>query len=62
MLDLRTPGIKIAQKPYKIGSLGPKALKYESLDGKREWHEDAKDDNGSLREGKFRVAGRIDQP
>ena len=26
--------IKIAQKPYIIGSLGPKALKYESLDGK----------------------------
>ena len=23
--------IKIAQKPYLIGSLGPKALKYESL-------------------------------
>ena len=26
--------IKIAQKPYIIGSLGPKALKYESLDAK----------------------------
>ena len=26
--------IKIAQKPYKIGSLGPKALKYESFEGK----------------------------
>ena len=26
--------INIAQKPYIIGSLGPKALKYESFDGK----------------------------
>ena len=26
--------IKIAQKPYMIGSLGPKALKHESLEGK----------------------------
>ena len=26
--------IKIAQKPYIIGSLGPKALKYESFEGK----------------------------
>ena len=26
--------IKIAQKPYIIGSLGPKALKYESFDAK----------------------------
>ena len=25
--------INIAQKPYIIGSLGPKALKYESLEG-----------------------------
>ena len=29
-----TPSIKIAQKPQKIGSLGPKALKYESFEGK----------------------------
>ena len=29
-----TLSIKIAQKPYIIGSLGPKALKYESLDAK----------------------------
>ena len=29
-----TLSIKIAQKPYIIGSLGPKALKYESLEGK----------------------------
>ena len=26
--------IKIAQKPYVIGSLGPKALEYESFEGK----------------------------
>ena len=26
--------MKIAQKPYIIGSLGPKALKYESFDAK----------------------------
>ena len=26
--------IKIAQKPYIIGSWGPKALKYESFDAK----------------------------
>ena len=26
--------IEIAQKPYTIGSLGPKALKYESFEGK----------------------------
>ena len=26
--------IKIAPKPYMIGSLGPKALKYESFEGK----------------------------
>ena len=26
--------IRIAQKPYIIGSLGPKALKYESFDAK----------------------------
>ena len=26
--------IKIAQKPFFIGSLGPKALKYESFDAK----------------------------
>ena len=26
--------IKIAQKPYITGSLGPKALKYESFDAK----------------------------
>ena len=29
-----TLSIKIAQKPYIIGSLGPKALRYESLDAK----------------------------
>ena len=29
----QTLSIKIAQKPYIIGSLGPKALKYESLEG-----------------------------
>ena len=29
-----TLSIKIAQKPYRIGSLGPKALKYESFEGK----------------------------
>ena len=29
-----TLSIKIAQKPYIIGSLGPKALKYESFEGK----------------------------
>ena len=29
-----TLGIKIAQKPYIIGSLGPKALKYKSFEGK----------------------------
>ena len=29
-----TLSIKIAQKPYIIGSLGPKVLKYESLDAK----------------------------
>ena len=29
-----TLSIKIAQKPYIIGSLGPKALKYESFDAK----------------------------
>ena len=28
-----TLSIKIAQKPSIIGSLGPKALKYESLEG-----------------------------
>ena len=28
-----TLSIKIAQKPYIIGSLGPKALKYESFEG-----------------------------
>ena len=27
-------GIQIAQKPSIIGSLGPKALKYESFEGK----------------------------
>ena len=26
--------IKITQQPYIIGSLGPKALKYESFEGK----------------------------
>ena len=26
--------IKIAQRPYTVGSLGPKALKYESFDAK----------------------------
>ena len=41
MLSLRamsthplTLSIKIAQKPYIIGSLGPKALKYESFDAR----------------------------
>ena len=29
-----TLSIKIAQKPYIIGSLGPKALNYESFEGK----------------------------
>ena len=29
-----TLSIKIAQKPYIMGSLGPKALKYESFEGK----------------------------
>ena len=29
-----TSGIKIAQKPYTIVSLGPKALKYEFFEGK----------------------------
>ena len=29
-----TCSIKTAQKPYMIGSLGPKALKYESFDAK----------------------------
>ena len=29
-----TLSIKIAQRPYIIGSLGPKALKYESFEGK----------------------------
>ena len=29
-----TFSINIAQKPYIIGSLGPKALKYESFEGK----------------------------
>ena len=29
-----TLSIKIAQRPHIIGSLGPKALKYESLEGK----------------------------
>ena len=27
-----TLGIKIAQKPYIVGSLGPTALKYESFE------------------------------
>ena len=31
-----TLSIKIAQKPSIIGSLGPKALKYESFDAKGE--------------------------
>ena len=29
-----TLSIKIAQKPYIIGPLGPKALNYESFDAK----------------------------
>ena len=29
-----TFGINIAQNPYTIGSLGPKALKYKSFEGK----------------------------
>ena len=28
------PNIKMAQKPYIIGSLGPKVLKHESFEGK----------------------------
>ena len=31
-MDPKTLGIKIAQKPYTVWSLGPKALIYESLD------------------------------
>ena len=30
----RPLSIKIAQEPYITGSLGPKALKYESFEGK----------------------------
>ena len=30
--SLKTLGIKTAQQPYIVGSLGPKALIYESLD------------------------------
>ena len=33
-LTLSPISIKIAQKPYKIGSSGPKALAYESFEGK----------------------------
>ena len=33
-LKTLTLSITIAQKPYIIGSLGPKALKYESFDAK----------------------------
>ena len=33
-LPSHTLSIKIAQKPYIIGFLGPKALKYESFEGK----------------------------
>ena len=33
-METHTLSIKIAQKPYTIGSLGPKALKYESFDAK----------------------------
>ena len=29
-----TLSVKIAQKPYIVGSLGPKALEYESFDAK----------------------------
>ena len=29
-----TPSIKIAQRSYIVGSLGPKALKYGSVEGK----------------------------
>ena len=32
ILPQATLGIKIAQKPYIVWSLGPKALIYESLD------------------------------
>ena len=32
LCTVRTLGIKIAQKPYIVWSLGRKALKYESLD------------------------------
>ena len=37
MFDTISLSIKIAQKPYIIGSLGPKALKYEFLEGKGMW-------------------------
>ena len=33
-LNLSTLNIKIAQKPYITGSLGPKAVEYESFEGK----------------------------
>ena len=32
LVNQKTLGIKIAQKPYIVWSLGPKALIYESLD------------------------------
>ena len=32
LLSQKTLGIKIAQKPYRVWSLGPKALIYESLE------------------------------
>ena len=32
-LGMVSLSIKIAQRPYIIGSLGPKALKYESFEG-----------------------------
>ena len=34
ILVLITLSIKIAQQPYVIGSLGPKALTYQSFEGK----------------------------
>ena len=33
-VDPQTRSINIAQKPHIIGSLGPKALKYEPFEGK----------------------------
>ena len=33
VLETLTLRLKIAQKPYMVWSLGPKALKYESFEG-----------------------------